>query len=119
VGKREISVKNALLAVIVASTIATALPSMAASSATEIKAALVGNTFLGSMGGSKYSSYFAPDGTYKDATGGGKYTIEAEGVCYPGTDYGCYQATISGTRLEWFQNGKSQGKGEIVKGNAL
>lgn len=92
---------------------------LASSSAEEIRSALVGNTFQGGMGGSDYASYFAADGTYKDKDGGGRYTIEADGVCYPDTDYGCYQATIAGDRLEWFKDGESQGKGVILKGNAL
>lgn len=92
---------------------------MAASSAEEITAALVGNTFKGSMGSDVYSSYFAEDGTYEDAYGGGNYEITDEGVCYPGTDFGCYAADIEGNRLEWFQEGKSVGTGVIEQGNTL
>ena len=49
----------------------------------------------------------------------GDYTITALGVCYPNTNFGCYQATVKGDQLEWFQDGKSQGTGTIVKGNPL
>ncbi len=91
----------------------------AMSSADELKAALVGNTFQGGMGGGAYSSYFAPDGTYRDKDGKGEYTITDLGVCYPNTDFGCYQATIKGDQLEWFQDGKSQGTGTILKVNPL
>lgn len=103
----------------IAALVLSASTALAASTTDEIKAALVGNTFQGGMGGSVYSSYFAADGTYKDAAGGGKYTIENNGVCYPGTDFGCYQATISGDQLEWFKDGKSEGVGKILPGNAL
>ncbi|SEK43102.1 hypothetical protein [Roseovarius nanhaiticus] len=92
---------------------------LAASSADELRAALVGNTFMGDMGGGGYASYFAEDGTYEDATGGGTYEITDEGVCYPGTDFGCYAAEIDGDQLEWFQNGESAGTGVIKQGNTL
>jgi hypothetical protein len=91
----------------------------AQSSAAELKAALIGNTFQGGMGGGAYSSYFGPDGTYHDKDGKGDYTITDLGVCYPNTNFGCYQATIKGDQLEWFQDGKSQGTGTILKGNPL
>ncbi len=92
---------------------------MAASTADELRAALVGNTFSGDMGGGGYASYFAEDGTYDDAAGGGTYEITDEGVCYPGTDFGCYEAQIDGDQLEWFQNGESAGTGMIKQGNTL
>ena len=99
--------------------LALALPASAASTGAEIKAALVGNTFDGGMGGSKYTSFFGADGMYKDASGGGKYAIEGDAVCYPGTDFGCYQATITGDKLEWMKDGKSEGTGTIVQGNPM
>lgn len=94
-------------------------PAFAEATSAELTTALVGNTFQGGMGGGAYSSYFAPDGTYKDASGGGKYVIENDAVCYPGTDFGCYKATIKGDQLEWMKDGKSEGTGTILKGNAL
>ena len=96
-----------------------AQPAWAQSSPEELKAALVGNTFQGDMGGGAYSSYFGPDGKARDKNGSEDYAITALGVCYPNTNYGCYQATISGDKLEWFQDGKSQGTGTILKGNPL
>ncbi|WP_133176165.1 hypothetical protein [Pelagivirga sediminicola] len=92
---------------------------LAASSPDELRAALVGNTFTGDMGGGGYASFFAEDGTYEDAAGGGTYEITDEGVCYPGTDFGCYEAEIDGDQLEWFQNGESAGTGVIKQGNTL
>ena len=92
---------------------------MAASTADELREALVGNTFNGNMGGGGYASYFAEDGTYQDASGGGAYEITEDGVCYPGTDLGCYQAEVDGNKLEWFQDGESAGSGTIKQGNAL
>lgn len=104
-----------------AATLAIAIPSsaMAAASADELRAALVGNTFQGDMGGGGYASFFAENGTYVDATGGGIYEITDEGVCYPGTDFGCYAAEVDGNQLEWFQNGESAGSGIIREGNTL
>ncbi|TQM93789.1 hypothetical protein BD293_2439 [Roseinatronobacter monicus] len=43
----------------------------------------------------------------------------SSGVCYPGTEFGCYQAVIDGTTLEWMQDGESAGTGEILEGDAL
>lgn len=71
------------------------------------------------MGGGMYSSYFAEDGTYHDANTSGPYEITEDGVCYPDTDYGCYQAEIDGRSLEWMKDGESAGSGEILGGDAL
>jgi len=95
-----------------------AFPALAATQG-EIRAALVGNTFQGDMGGGGYSSYFAEDGTYYDASGSGPYEIIDEGVCYPDTDFGCYQAKIDGTSLEWIKDGESAGFGELLDGDIL
>lgn len=94
------------------------LPAVAATQ-DELREALVGNTFQGDMGGGGYSSYFAEDGTYYDASTSGVYEITGDGVCYPDTDFGCYQATIDGTSLEWMKDGESAGTGEILEGDAL
>lgn len=97
------------------------LVALSANAATqeELQDALVGNTFQGDMGGGGYSSYFAEDGTYYDASTSGMYEITGDGVCYPDTDFGCYQAVIDGTSLEWMQNGESAGTGEILEGDSL
>ncbi|MDO9415745.1 hypothetical protein [Pararhizobium sp.] len=111
--------KNVFAVAVMLAGAAIAGPASATSTSAEITAALVGNTFQGGMGGGAYSSYFGPDGMYKDASSTGKYLIENDAVCYPGTDFGCYQATIKGEELEWFKDGKSEGKGTIVKGDAI
>ena len=98
--------------------VALAAPATAATEA-ELREALVGNTYQGGMGGGQYSSYFAEDGTYHDANTSGRYEITEDGVCYPDTDYGCYQAEIDGRSLEWMKDGESEGRGEILGGDAL
>lgn len=95
-----------------------ALPAASATQE-ELEEALVGNTFQGDMGGGGYSSYFADDGTYHDTSTSGVYEITDEGVCYPETEFGCYQATIEGRTLEWMKDGESAGTGEILEGDAL
>lgn len=85
----------------------------------ELQEALVGNTYQGGMGGGQYSSYFAADGTYHDTSTSGRYEITEDGVCYPDTDYGCYEAVIDGRSLEWVKDGESAGRGEILGGDAL
>ena len=109
--------RTALAAIVLIA--ASIMPAAAASSADEVRAALVGNTFKGSMGSDVYSSYFAEDGSYEDAFGGGTYEITENGVCYPATDYGCYAAQIEGSQLEWFKDGESAGTGIIEQGNTL
>ena len=108
--------RTRILAALAAATLAA--PAFAATEA-ELREALVGNTFQGGMGGGMYSSYFAGDGTYYDANGSGRYEITEDGVCYPETEYGCYQAEIDGRSLEWMKDGESAGKGEILSGDAL
>jgi hypothetical protein len=105
-----------LFAGLVAATFA--LPAVATTEA-ELREALVGNTFQGDMGGGGYSSYFGEDGRYHDPSTSGRYEITSDGVCYPGTEYGCYQAVIDGTSLEWMQDGESAGTGMILQGDAL
>jgi len=105
-----------ILAALIAATLAA--PALAASEA-ELREALVGNTFQGGMGGGMYSSFFAEDGTYHDANTSGPYEITEDGVCYPGTEYGCYAAEIDGRTLEWMKDGESAGTGEILAGDAL
>lgn len=85
----------------------------------ELRDALVGNTFQGDMGGGGYSSFFDVDGVYHDSEASGRYEITADGVCYPDTDFGCYQATVDGTSLEWMKDGESAGTGAILEGDAL
>ena len=95
-----------------------AAPALAATQE-ELQKALVGNTYQGGMGGGMYSSYFAEDGTYHDANTSGRYEITEDGVCYPETEYGCYQADIDGRSLEWMKDGESAGSGEILGGDPL
>lgn len=108
-----------ILATAAAAALAFTAPALAQSSAEEIREALVGNTFQGDMGSAEYTSYFGEDGTYMDASGSGEYEITDEGVCYPDTEFGCYQATIDGDQLQWSQDGESQGSGTILEGNPL
>ncbi len=97
------------------------LPALAAaqSAPDEIREALVGNTFQGDMDGIGYASYFAADGTYRDALKTGPYEITDEGVCYPESEFGCYAAELDGDRLQWLQDGQPAGAGTILDGNPL
>ncbi|SIT18802.1 hypothetical protein SAMN05421759_1354 [Roseivivax lentus] len=97
---------------------AVAIPALAATQ-DELREALVGNSFQGDMGGGGYSSFFAEDGTYHDTATSGVYEITDDAVCYPDTDFGCYQATIDGTSLEWMKDGESAGTGDLLEGDAL
>lgn len=102
-----------------AAILAFSAPAFAQSSADEIREALVGNTFQGDMGSSEYTSYFGEDGMYADGSTTGTYEITDEGVCYPGTDFGCYQAQIEGDQLQWSKDGENQGSGTILEGNPM
>lgn len=92
---------------------------MEVSSPEEITEGLVGNTYVGGMGGAQYTSYFAEGGTYYDASGSGDYEVTEDGVCYPGTDFGCYAAAIDGDQLTWFQDGEAVGSGMIEDGDSM
>jgi hypothetical protein len=85
----------------------------------EITAALSGNTVQGSMSASgAYTEFYAEDGTIKAKDYSGKWTVEADAMCF---DYGegkdCWQVRIEGEAVTWVQDGKDGGTGTIVKGN--
>lgn len=83
----------------------------------DLTAALTGNTFQGDMAGGAYTGYFGDEGMYRDGSGSGTYEITDDGVCYPDTDFGCFQAKLDGETLTWSQNGEEMGSGTIVQGN--
>jgi hypothetical protein len=91
-----------------------------AASADQIRAALAGNTVIGSMSASgAYTEYYAPDGTIRAADYAGKWTIEGDTMCFtygddPAT---CWAAAVQGDQVIWLVDGVAEGTGTIQPGN--
>ena len=88
--------------------------------ADQIKAALTGNTVIGSMSASgAYTEYYAADGTIRAADYAGKWAIEGDKMCFtygddPAT---CWAASVQGDQVTWLVDGVPEGTGTIQPGN--
>jgi hypothetical protein len=86
----------------------------------QIRAALSGNTVVGSMAASgAYTEFYAVDGTIRSADYAGRWTIEGDMMCFaygedPAT---CWGVRLSGDQVSWLVNGAVEGSGAIVAGN--
>jgi hypothetical protein len=106
--------------VIIAALLAT--PAFAQDLATgdQIRAAVAGNTVMGSMAASgAYTEYYAADGTIRSADYAGRWTIDGDTMCFaygddPAT---CWGVQLSGDQVSWIVNGTVEGSGTIVAGN--
>ena len=86
-----------------------------------LRSALVGNSVQGSMMASGgYAEYYAPDGTIHGADYSGKWSIQADKMCFAyGEDpANCWAAVVSGNHITWVGAGGEEGSGTISKGNA-
>ncbi len=85
-----------------------------------IRAAIAGNTVIGSMSASgAYTEYYAPDGTIRSADYAGRWTVEGDAMCFaygedPAT---CWGVQLAGDQVSWVVNGVTEGSGTIVAGN--
>jgi hypothetical protein len=100
-----------------------ASPALAEDPATgeQIKAAIAGNTVQGSMMSSgPYAEFYAADGSIKGKDYTGKWTIDGNAMCFQyGSDpVACYGVVVKGDQVTWLKDGKEDGTGTIVKGNA-
>lgn len=99
-----------------------ASPAFAQDAATgdQIRAAVSGNTVVGSMSASgAYTEYYAADGTIRSADYTGVWTIEGDTMCFaygedPAT---CWGVQLSGNQVSWIANGAVEGSGTIEAGN--
>jgi hypothetical protein len=86
----------------------------------QIRAAVAGNTVVGSMAASgAYTEYYAADGAIRSADYAGRWTIEGDTMCFtygedPAT---CWGVQLSGDQVSWVVNGTVEGSGAIVAGN--
>lgn len=97
-----------------------ASPALAATGA-EISAAISGNTVQGNMDSSgPYAEFYEAGGTIKGKDYTGKWSIEGDTMCfeYEGSPKDCWAMDINGDQVRWIKDGKSQGTGTILGGNA-
>ncbi|MES1924793.1 hypothetical protein [Salinisphaera sp. T31B1] len=86
-----------------------------------IRARIIGNTVAGTMSpDSRYTEYYAPDGTIHGAGYTADWRIEGDRMCFdydeaPTAD--CYSVRIQADAVEWHRGNEIQGKGTIVEGN--
>jgi hypothetical protein len=87
----------------------------------QITAAIAGNTVQGSMVSSgAYTEFYAADGVIKGKDYAGKWRISGDTMCF---QYGqdpesCFAVKLDGDQVTWVKDGKDDGTGTIVKGNA-
>jgi hypothetical protein len=99
-----------------------ATPVMAEGLATgdEVRAALSGNTVMGSMAASgAYTEYYAADGTIRSADYTAKWEIKGDTMCFtygedPAT---CWGVRLTGDKVAWVVDGAEEGAGTIIPGN--
>jgi hypothetical protein len=85
-----------------------------------IKTAISGNTVQGSMMSSgAYTEFYAADGTIKGKGYTGKWSIEADTMCftYEGAAADCWHVKIAGEAVTWVKDGVDGGTGTIQSGN--
>jgi hypothetical protein len=86
----------------------------------QIRAAVAGNTVMGSMSASgAYTEFYATDGTIRSADYAGRWTVEGDTMCFaygedPAT---CWSVSLAGDQVSWLVGGVVEGSGTIVPGN--
>jgi hypothetical protein len=86
----------------------------------EIKAALSGNTVMGSMVASgAYNEYYAEDGIIRAVDYEGAWTVEGNTMCfsYGGGDPICWNVRLQGDQVTWVSGETEEGTGTILPGN--
>ncbi|MGB3316494.1 MAG: hypothetical protein WBB85_19010 [Albidovulum sp.] len=100
------------------------LAAMAADSpsADEITAAVSDHTYQGSMAGpdSGFAEYYAPDGAIRGDGYSGKWRVEDGLMCFQYGDKpeNCWDVTLDGPSMVMLKDGKVDGNGMLVPGNA-
>lgn len=88
--------------------------------ADQIRAAIVGNTVMGSMAASgAYTEFYAGDGTIRAVDYAGRWAIDGNAMCFtygddPAT---CWGVRLAGDQVTWVVNGADEGTGTILSGN--
>ncbi len=87
----------------------------------QVTAAVSGNTIQGNMDSSgAYAEYYAPDGTVFGKDYKAKWSVEGDTMCwvYEGSPKDCWGVEIEGDQVKWVKDGKAQGSGTVIEGNA-
>ncbi|MGL4320915.1 MAG: hypothetical protein ACRCS3_08635 [Paracoccaceae bacterium] len=97
-------------------------PAMAQDLATgdQIKAALTGNTVIGSMVASgAYTEFYAADGKIRAADYEGVWSVRENAMCfsYGGADPTCWNVRLQGDQVTWVSGDADEGTGTILPGN--
>ena len=110
--------------IVIAASLATWAPVKAGESLTaaDITAAVSDHTYQGSMtkAASAFSEYYQPDGIIKGKGYSGKWRVVDGAMCF---QYGdkpetCWNVEINGPSMVMFKDGKVDGNGMLIKGNA-
>ena len=99
--------------------VASPLAAAELASGDQIMSTISGNTVQGSMAdGSAYTEFYDADGTIKGADYTGKWTVEADTMCF---DYGegqnCWGVAMDGDMVTWMNGDAADGTGTVVSGN--
>ena len=85
-----------------------------------IKQAIAGNTVQGSMSdASRYTEYYAADGTIKGDGYTGTWRVIKDEMCFKYGDdpENCWAVEVTGQEVAWVKDGKVDGTGTIMSGN--
>lgn len=90
--------------------------------ADQISAAVSDHTYQGSMAGpdSGFAEYYAPGGEIRGDGYTGKWRVEDGRMCFQYGDKpeNCWEVTLDGPSMVMFKDGKVDGNGMLVPGNA-
>ena len=86
----------------------------------QIKAALSGNTVIGSMVASgAYTEFYAEDGKIRAADYAGAWSVQGDTMCFAYGDGApvCWGVRLSGDQVTWVSGAADEGTGTILPGN--
>lgn len=86
----------------------------------QIEKAISGNTVQGSMvDGSRYTEFYAANGTIHGSDYKGHWHIKDNQMCFKyGEDpANCWSVEVEGDQVFWVVDGKKDGSGTVVPGN--
>jgi hypothetical protein len=91
-------------------------------SASEIKSAVSGHTYQGSMSGpnSGFAEFYAEGGTIQGIDYTGTWTTKDGAMCFAyGEKPTCYQVTLEDPSMVLRKDGEIMGSGMLIEGNAF
>lgn len=112
--------KRLILAAAAAIMVSGPLAAMELASQEQAKAALSGNTVMGTMtDGSTYAEYYAADGSIRANGYSGYWGMVGDRACftYDNVAVECWHLKVDGNFISWVQGGKLDGTGSLLPGN--